>query len=177
LPQNHRRTRPEPRRAALESESEEDVDAYARSPAVLAIASDNPHRPETPALVIHVTHHPNDLNAARLADAVRKACAVPSMKCAVVESSKATTFLHVTVQSVWRRSLDKGEAWSGERPEDPAAQQVFIGFVDIKSRVMIPGSVDGRDQSLERLGAGLLTSVKDRLADRTGVFVIGPAAR
>ena len=96
------------------------------------------------------------------------------MNCRIADRSKATTFLHVTVQSVWKRSLATGEAWSIERPEDPAALQVFAGFVDIKSQVMMPGSVDGRDESLERLGARLLTSVRDRLAERTGVVVIGP---
>jgi hypothetical protein len=142
--------------------------------AVLALGSANPFRPPAQTLVIDVTHHPEDLNATRLADAVRKACAMPSMNCRMGDRSKATTFLHVTVQSLWRRSLGTGEVWSSERSEDPAALQVFVGFVDIKSQVMIPGSVDGRDESLERLGTKLLASVKDRLAERTGVFVIGP---
>jgi len=142
--------------------------------ALLALAFGNPYRPQTPALVIHVTHHTGDLNAARLADAVRKACSVPSMECKVAAPSDATTFIHVNVQSVWKRSLGTGEEWSGERPEDPTARQVFIGVMDVKSQVMIPGSVDGRDESLERLGARLLATVKDRLAERTGVRVIDP---
>ena len=37
---------------------------------------------------------------------------------------------------------------------------------------MIPGSADARGDSLETLAASLLASVKDRLAEPTGVFVI-----
>jgi hypothetical protein len=141
---------------------------------VAALIAANPFRPQAQTLLIHVTHHPDDLSAARLADAVGKACAVPSMECRIADRSSATTFLHVTVQSLWRRSLGTGEVWSSERPDDPAARQVFAGLVGITSQVMLPGSVSARDASLERLGASLLATVKDRLADRTGVLVINP---
>ena len=144
--------------------------------AVLALGSANPFRPQAPTLVIHVTHHPDDLNAARLAAAVRKACAVPSMKCRVAQPSEATTFLHVTADrheiAVPKRPVPAPDAWRLEDP--PAARQVFVGFVDIKSQFMIPGSMSGRDESPERLGASLLALVKARLAERTGVLVINP---
>jgi hypothetical protein len=141
--------------------------------AVAALAGANPYQPETPALVIHVTHH-SDLNAERLADALRKACAEPSMRCRIADRSKATTFLHVSVQSVWRRPVGTGEEWSSEGwAGDPAARQVLVGMVGIISQVMIPGSVDARDESVDRLGARLLAAVKGRLDERTGVVVIG----
>jgi len=144
--------------------------------AVLALGSADAFRPQAKSLVIHVTHHAGNVNAARLADALREACIAPAMNCRVARQSEATTFLYVTADRheipVRSRPVPAPEAWRLEDP--PAPRQLIAGFVDITSQVMLPGSVSGRDESLERLGATLLAAVKDRLAERTGVLVIGP---
>jgi len=136
--------------------------------ALLALAFANPYRSQTPTLVINVTHHPADLNTARLADAVRKACAAPSMKCRTAEPSEATTFLHVRLAKYCKYP-------AGTAPVDEdctGGRQVFAGSLDITSQVMIPRSVSVQDESLERLGPSLLALVKDRLEERAGVVVI-----
>ena len=143
---------------------------------MLALTAGHPYGPQTPALIIHVTHHPGNVNAARLADVMREACIAPAMNCRVARPSEATTFLHVTADRyeipVRSRPVPAPEAWRLEDP--PAPRQQFVGVVYITSQVMLPGSVDARGDSLETLGASLLTLVKDRLAERTGVLVIGP---
>jgi hypothetical protein len=137
--------------------------------AVLAPGNASPSRAQAQTLVLHVTHHPDDLNAARLADALRKACTVPSMNCRIAERSEATTFVHLTSGKYCRypagtNVVDHNDC-TGGRP-------VFTALAQIVSQVMLPGSVSVQDESLERLGPGLLASLKDRLAERAGVHVI-----
>ena len=144
--------------------------------AVLALGSADPFRPQAQTLVIHVTHHPGNVNAARLADVMREACIAPAMNCRVARPSEATTFLYVTADRheihPRTRPVPAPDAWRLEDP--PAARQLFGGFVYITSQVMLPGSVSARGDSLERLGPGLLALVRDRLAEQMGVLVIGP---
>lgn len=120
----------------------------------LGVARPNTSRWEAPMLVVHLSHNPANETAARLAEAVRKACDNPSMKCRVAPPLEATTFLHLSAQ----------------REEPAGDNQAFLGLVDIKSRLMMPGSISARDRSIERLAVRLLASVKERQAKGAGVI-------
>ena len=112
---------------------------------------------EAPTLVVHVSHHSRQENGAALRGALEKACALPSMKCRVATPLEATTFLRVDVQHIEPEQLPGG---------------LFVGHVNIASRVMTPGSVSAQATSLERLAELLLASVKVRQSERAGVVEV-----
>jgi hypothetical protein len=126
---------------------------------VLTLAAVSPSWSETQTLVVHVSHHPHPEESAALKDALERACALPSMKCSLGTPLEATTFLRVSAQEV------------PVQPPPPGGR-MFTGFVDIKSRVMMPGSVSAQATSLDRLAVLLLTSVKRRHAERAGVIEV-----
>ena len=137
--------------------------------AVLALGSGNASRPVDRNLAIHVTHHPDDLNAARLAEGFRKACAAPSVRCRIAEPSEATTLLYLEMGKYCKFP-------AGTTVVDPTdctgGRTVFRASAYITSRVMLPGSVSVHAESPDGLGPSLLALVKDRLAEQKGVVVI-----
>ena len=108
-------------------------------------------------LLINLSHSPTSPDdrgdSARLARAIESECARPAMKCRTVPALKATTFLHVFVG----------------RP-DAGNPTVLSGHIEIKSLVMIPGSISARDTSMNRLAAKLLAAVRAQQAERAGVI-------
>jgi len=127
--------------------------------AVLLTFAATPSWPEAPTLVVHVSHDPRQEVAADLRAALEKACVLPPMKCRIAPALEATTFLHVFVQEVHVQPA-------------PPTGKMFTGLMDIKSRVMMPGSVSAQAASIERLALSLLTAVKVRQAERAGVVVV-----
>ena len=94
-----------------------------------------------------------------MARAIESECARPAMKCRTVPALKAATFLHVV---------------SG-RPEGPAGNPpAFFGLMEIKSQIMMPGSISARDISMERLALKLLTALRERQAEGAGVVQMRP---
>jgi hypothetical protein len=81
------------------------------------------------------------------------------MKCRIAPPLEAGTFLHVSVDEV---AVLPG----------PVTGKLFTGLMDIKSRVMMPGSVSAQATSLDRLAELLLASVKIRQSERAGVVVV-----
>jgi hypothetical protein len=132
----------------------------------------------TPPLVIHVTHDPRSDAAARLARIMEKMCArAAAAKCRVAPPLEATTFLHVSAETIIRKKrprtpLDDLLELDGEvEPEEPAASLPTVrATIYIQSQVMLPGSISARDTSLERLAVTLLASLWDRQAQRAGVI-------
>ena len=128
----------------------------------LVLAFSGPLSPMRDApLLINLSHSPASPNdrgdSARLARAIESECARPAMKCRTVPALEATTFLHVVLG----------------RP-DAGNPTVLFGVMEIKSLVMMPGSVSARDSSLERLAVTLLASLRLRQAERSGVAVLPP---
>lgn len=129
--------------------------------AVLTFGGVSPSWSETPTLVVHLSHHPRQEKAAALKHALARACALPSMNCTVSTPLEATTFLRVSVQQV---SVQPPPSWP--------SGSLFVGGVEITSRVMMPGSVSAQAGSLDRLAELLLASVKIRQSERGGVVEV-----